>query len=47
MSLVRVASLSDIDVLVTDSKPPPDILEALTAAGVDVWIAPEPPSGAR
>ena len=47
MSLVQVASLSEIDVLVTDSKPPSDIMDALVAAKVDVRIAPELPAGAR
>jgi DeoR/GlpR family transcriptional regulator of sugar metabolism len=46
MSLVRVAGLSEIDVLVTDSKPPPDIMDALAAAQVEVWIAPELSTGA-
>jgi DeoR family glycerol-3-phosphate regulon repressor len=41
MSLVQVASLSEVDVLVTDCRPPPDIMEALTAAEVEVWVAPE------
>jgi DeoR family glycerol-3-phosphate regulon repressor len=47
MSLVQVASFSEIDVLVTDAKPPPEIMDALAAAEVDVRIAPELPAGAR
>ncbi|WP_029145238.1 DeoR/GlpR family DNA-binding transcription regulator [Microbacterium luticocti] len=38
-SLVRFARLDDVDVLVTDAAPPGDLAEALTAAGVEVWIA--------
>lgn len=37
--LVRFASLSDIDVLVTDATPPQPLADALDAAGVEVWIA--------
>jgi len=47
MSLVQVASLSEIDVLVTDARPPSDIMDALTVAEVDVRIAPELPAVAR
>ncbi|MCD2498907.1 DeoR/GlpR family DNA-binding transcription regulator [Microbacterium nymphoidis] len=37
--LVRFASLSDIDVLVTDAAPPQPLADALDAAGVEVWLA--------
>lgn len=37
--LVSFASLADIDVLVTDATPPAGLAEALTEAGVEVWIA--------
>jgi DeoR/GlpR family transcriptional regulator of sugar metabolism len=40
MSLVLVASLQDVDVLITDAAPPPEVAAALAAAGVDVQIAP-------
>jgi DeoR family glycerol-3-phosphate regulon repressor len=39
MSLVQVADFSDIDLLVTDVAPPPDIAAALAAADVDVQVA--------
>lgn len=39
MSLVQVADFSDIDLLVTDVAPPPDIAAALVAADVDVQVA--------
>jgi DeoR/GlpR family transcriptional regulator of sugar metabolism len=39
MSLVRIASLSDFDALITDAAPPPDIAAALAAAGVAVDVA--------
>jgi len=45
MSLVQVAKLDEIDVLVTDREPTHEIMGALTAAGVDVRIAPELPVG--
>lgn len=37
--LVGFASLSDIDVLVTDAAPRPELAAALAEAGVEVWIA--------
>ena len=39
LSLVQIAPLAEINVLVTDTAPPPDIGAALAAAGVDVRIA--------
>ncbi len=44
MSLVQVADFDDIDLLVTDVAPPPDIAAALEAADVAVQVAPEAPS---
>lgn len=41
MSLVQVADFGDIDLLVTDVAPPPDIAAALDAAEVSVQVAPE------
>ena len=38
-SLVRIAPLSHFDALITEAAPPPDIAEALSAAGVAVEIA--------
>ena len=40
MSLVHVAPLTEIDVLITDAPPPPEIAAALKAARVDVHVAP-------
>ncbi|BCP51971.1 DeoR family transcriptional regulator [Kaistia sp. 32K] len=40
MSLVHVAPLADLDVLITDAAPPPEIAAALAAARVDVQVAP-------
>ena len=40
MSLVRVSGFDDIDMLVTEALPPPEIDAALRDAGVDVLIAP-------
>jgi len=40
MSLVRIAPLSDIDILITDAEPPPKIAAALAAARVELRIAP-------
>nr|WP_026304595.1 DeoR/GlpR family DNA-binding transcription regulator [Kaistia granuli] len=40
MSLVHVAPLADLDVLITDAPPPPEIAAALEAARVDVQVAP-------
>jgi DeoR family fructose operon transcriptional repressor len=37
--LVGFAELSDIDVLVTDAGPGPDLAAALDEAGVEVWLA--------
>jgi DeoR/GlpR family transcriptional regulator of sugar metabolism len=45
MSLVQVAKLDDIDVLVTDREPSRDIMNSLTAANVEVQVAPELPVG--
>ena len=42
MSLVQVASLSDINILVTDASPPEPLAAALRAARVEVHIAPIP-----
>ena len=39
-SLVRFGGLEDLDVLITDAAPQPDLAEALEAAEVDVVIAP-------
>jgi len=47
MSLVQVASLSEIDMIVTDGDPPVEIARALDAAEVELLIAPELPLGAR
>ena len=38
-SLLSFAALADLDTLVTDAPPPPDLAEALAAAEVDVVIA--------
>lgn len=40
MSLVQVASLQQFDILITEAAPPPDLSASLTAAGVEVVIAP-------
>lgn len=40
MSLVHVAQLQDIDMLITDSEPPPVLATALDLANVEVVIAP-------
>ncbi|RUU11897.1 DeoR/GlpR transcriptional regulator [Mesorhizobium sp. M7A.T.Ca.TU.009.01.3.2] len=40
MSLVRIAPLSDVDILITDAEPPAKIAAALAAAKVDLRIAP-------
>ncbi|GAA1135359.1 DeoR/GlpR family DNA-binding transcription regulator [Microbacterium natoriense] len=37
--LVTFAALSDIDILVTDAEPSPELAEALAEAGVEVWVA--------
>ncbi|NKF33526.1 D-beta-D-heptose 1-phosphate adenosyltransferase, partial [Pseudomonas sp. BGM005] len=37
--LVSFASLSDVDVLVTDAEPSADLRAALADADVEVWIA--------
>jgi DeoR/GlpR family transcriptional regulator of sugar metabolism len=39
VSFVRLCRASDIDILVTDSQAPPEIVDALRAAGVDVIVA--------
>jgi DeoR/GlpR family transcriptional regulator of sugar metabolism len=39
MSLVRVAGFEQVDTLVTDAPPPPDIAAALDAAGVEVIVS--------
>ncbi|CDM61769.1 MULTISPECIES: DeoR/GlpR family DNA-binding transcription regulator [Rhizobium] len=41
MSLVHIAPLQQFDMLITDAMPPADLADALTAAGVEVRIAPE------
>ena len=38
-SLVRFASVDDIDVLVTDAAPSGELAAALRTAGVEVWVA--------
>ena len=38
-TLVQFASLKDLDTLITDSEPSPELTAALTDAGVDVVIA--------
>jgi len=45
LSLIQVGMLSDVDMLLTDADPPPDLAAALAAAGVEVRIARELPSG--
>ena len=40
-SLVQIASLKDIDVLLTDAEPPAAIAAALAGCGVQVQIAPD------
>ena len=42
MSLIRIADLSDIDLLICDAAPPADIASALAAAEVAVRIAGQP-----
>ena len=42
MSLVRIAELTEVNLLLTDAEPPPDLAAALAAAGVEVRIAPAP-----
>ncbi|HEX9447472.1 MAG TPA: DeoR/GlpR transcriptional regulator, partial [Dongiaceae bacterium] len=39
MSLIKIADLSDIDLLICDAAPPADIAAALTEANVAVQIA--------
>lgn len=41
MSLARIADFSDVDLLVTDQQPPPDIAAALAAANVEIQVVPE------
>ena len=38
-TLVQFASLKDLDTLITDSEPSPELAAALAEAGVDVVIA--------
>ncbi len=38
-ALARIATFEDIDTLVTDEQPPPELLHALEQAGVDVVVA--------
>ncbi len=38
-ALARIAAFEDIDTLVTDEQPPPELLHALEQAGVDVVVA--------
>jgi DeoR family glycerol-3-phosphate regulon repressor len=40
MSLVQIGSFAEINMLVTDAEPPPQIAAALAAARVDVHVAP-------
>ena len=40
MSLVLIAPLADVDVLITDAPPPPELAAALAAARVAVQVAP-------
>jgi DeoR family glycerol-3-phosphate regulon repressor len=42
MSLIKIADLSDIDLLISDAAPPADIAAALSAAEVTVQIAGQP-----
>lgn len=39
ISLIRIAPLSDIDMLITNTPPQPDLAAALTEAGVEIRIA--------
>ena len=43
MSLIKIAELSDIDLLICDAPPPDDIAEALAEADVAVQVAPLSP----
>ena len=43
MSLVKVGALSEINLLVTEAEPPPRLVAALAAAGVDVRVVPPSP----
>ncbi|OYR08646.1 DeoR/GlpR family DNA-binding transcription regulator [Brucella grignonensis] len=40
MSLIRIADLNEIDLLITDAPPPPNIASALSRANVGIVIAP-------
>lgn len=40
MSLVQVAGLNQFDVLITEASPPPALAASLTAAGVELVVAP-------
>ncbi len=42
MSLIKIADLQEIDLLISDDAPPPDIAAALAAANVTVQIAGSP-----
>jgi DeoR family transcriptional regulator of aga operon len=44
VAFVRLCQVSEIDILVTDSAAPPEVIEALRAADVDVILAGEEPS---
>jgi DeoR family glycerol-3-phosphate regulon repressor len=46
MSLVQVAGFDEVDLIVTDLAPPPDIAAALAAAQVAVHVVPTPLGGA-
>jgi DeoR family glycerol-3-phosphate regulon repressor len=40
MSLIRIADLDEIDTLISDAAPPPNIASALSRANVEIIIAP-------
>jgi len=44
VAFVRLCQVGEIDILVTDSAAPPEVIEALRAADVDVILAGEEPS---
>jgi DeoR/GlpR family transcriptional regulator of sugar metabolism len=44
MSLVQIADFADLDMIICDVAPPPDIVEALKRADVEIRIAPRLPA---
>ncbi|MCL6516115.1 DeoR/GlpR family DNA-binding transcription regulator [Alicyclobacillus sp.] len=42
VSLMQVCSLRQVDIWVTDATPPPDVMAACEAQGVEVMVAPPP-----